>query len=90
MFGCAYGTYIALTNVPQTEVECILAVLWHHVHVKGKTTVQVQMHCKASEPYIQPTLHVPSRYTAVQAGPLQRQVGSLQRQVAFFYNDNAR
>ena len=34
--------------------------------------------------HFQPTLHVHSRYTAVQAGSLQRQVGSLQHQVAFF------
>ena len=49
-----------------------------------ESIIGMSMHCKASEPYIQPTLHVHSRYTVVQAGLLQRQMGSLQRQVAFF------
>ena len=44
------------------------------------------MHCKVNATYIRPTPHtlpIHCRHTSVQAEPLQRQVGSLQHQVAF-------
>ncbi len=43
------------------------------------------MHCKANAAYTSCTLPVQCKYTPVQSGLQQRQVGSLQRQVVFFW-----